>query len=80
MSSLNISCTVRFTISFASKFEIEWGETYTEGLEEGTWEGYIHVKVMTTDAPKLHINMVVVVFVYQLKVFNARFIHSTIEI
>lgn len=79
----DIGCTVRFKIyfiSFAGKFEIEWGETYAKGLEEGTWEGHIHVKVMSTDTTKLHVNVVVVVLVYQLKVFNAGFIHSAIEI
>ena len=35
---------------------------------------------MTTNAPKLHVNVVVVVFVYQLKVFDARFIHSAIKV
>ena len=66
--------------SLASEFEIERSETSTEGLEERAWERHVHVKVVPTDTPKLHVNVIVVVLVYQLKVFHARFVHSAIEI
>ena len=67
-------------ISFACKLEIEGCESNTKGLEEGTRERDIHIKVVPSYATKLHINVIVIVFVYQLKVFDTRFIYSAIEI
>ena len=68
------------TCSFACKLEIKGSESNTEGLEEGARERDIHVKVVSSYATKLHINVVVIVFVYQLKVLDTRFIYSAIEI
>ena len=66
--------------SFACKLEIEGSESDTEGLEERARERDIHVKVVPSYATKLHINVIVIVFVYQLKVFDTRFIYSAIEV
>ena len=66
--------------SFACKLEIKGSESNTEGLEEGARERDIHVKVVPSYATKLHINVIVIVFVYQLKVLDTRFIYSAIEI
>ena len=68
------------TCSFACKLEIKGSESNTEGLEEGARERDIHVKVVSSYATKLHINVIVIVFVYQLKVLDTRFIYSAIEI
>ena len=66
--------------SFACKLEIKGSESNAEGLEEGARERDIHVKVVPSYATKLHINVIVIVFVYQLKVLDTRFIYSAIEV
>ena len=35
---------------------------------------------MSANAPKLHVNVIVIVFVYQLKVLHTRLINSPIEV
>jgi len=67
-------------LSLARKFKIEGGEPNRERLENWAGERDIHVEVVFADAPELHINVVIVVFVYQLKVFYGRFVYPSVEI
>lgn len=67
-------------LSLARKFEIERGESYREGLENGTGKRDIHVEVVFADAAKLHIYVVIVVFVYQLKVLYGGLIYAPVKV
>ena len=56
--------------SFAGELEVEGSEADAKGLEHGAGVGHVHVEVLRADSPELHINVVVVVLVYQLKVLH----------
>jgi len=49
-------------------------------LEEGAGVGHVHVKVLLANAPKLQVNVIVVVLVDKLKVLHARLVHASVEI
>jgi len=49
-------------------------------LEEAARECDIHVEGVLSHAPKLHVDMVVVVFVYQLEVLDGGFVNAAVEI
>lgn len=66
--------------SLASEFEIERGEPNGEGLEQGAGVGRVHVEVLLAYAPELHVDVVVVVLVYQLKVLHRCLVHASIEV
>jgi hypothetical protein len=66
--------------SFAGEFEVEGAECDSEGLEEGHGEGDVEVELVLAHAPELHVDLVVVVLVYQLEVFNRSLINTTVEI
>ena len=66
--------------SLARKFEIERGESYRESLEYWTGKRDIHVEVVFADAAELHIYVVIVVLVYQLKVLYGRLVYAPVEV
>ena len=66
--------------SLAGKFKIEGGEANGKGLEERAGESYIHVEGILAHSTELHVDVIVVVLVYQLEVFHRRFVHSPVEI
>ena len=66
--------------SLTSKLEIEGGQAYAEGLEKWGWVGYVHVEVLGANTAKLHINVVVIVLVDQLKVLDRGLVHAPVEI
>ena len=66
--------------SLASKFKVEGGEADSERLEQRAGVRHVHIKVLLPHAPKLQVDVVVVVLVYQLKVLDARLVHTSIEI
>ena len=49
-------------------------------MEEGARVGHVHVKVLLPHAPKLQVNVIVVVLVDQLKVLHARLVDASVEI
>ena len=67
-------------VSLACKLEIEGGQTYAKRLEDRCWVRYVHIEILLAHTPKLHVNVIVVVLVYQLKVLYARLVHTSIEI
>lgn len=69
-----------FIHSLACKFEIEWGESYREGLKQAARERHVHIERVLANSPKLHVDVIVVVFVYQLEVLNGGLVHTAIEI
>lgn len=69
-----------FPFSLAGKFEIEWGQADREGLEQADREWNVHIKIVFAYAPKLHVDVVVVVLVYQLEVLDARLVYAPVEI
>ena len=66
--------------SFTSKLKVERTKGYPEGLED--WEGKsdIHVEVLFTYASELHVNPIIVEFVYQLEVLHGSLVHATVEV
>ena len=70
----------RLSSSLARKFEIEGGESDRESLENWTGKRDVHVEVVFADAAELHINVVIVVFVYQLKVFDGCLVYASVEV
>ena len=66
--------------SFACEFEIKGTESCTEGLEQGHGEGSIHVEVVLANSPKLHVNPIIIILVYQLEVLHRSLINPTVEI
>jgi len=50
--------------SLTSKLEIERSKPYCEGLEQRTRIRYIHIKILLSHATKLHVNVIIIVFVY----------------
>ena len=66
--------------SLTSKLEIEGGQAYAEGLEKWGGVRYVHVEVLGANTAKLHINVIVVVLVDQLKVLNRGLVHAAVEI
>ena len=67
-------------MSLASELEVEGGEADAEGLEERGRVRHVHVEVLLAHAPELHIYVIVVVLVYQLKVLDGGLIHAPIEV
>ena len=49
-------------------------------MEEGAGVSHVHVKVLLAHTSKLQVDVVVVVLVYQLKVFYARLVDSPVEV
>ena len=66
--------------SFAGELEVEGSEADAEGLEHRAGVGHVHVEVLRTHSPKLHVDVVVVVLVYQLKVLDRCLVYSSVEI
>jgi hypothetical protein len=67
-------------ISLAGKFEIKGCESNRECLKEGAGKRHIHIEGVFAHSAKLHIDVIVVVLVYQLEVLHAGLIHSPIKI
>lgn len=74
------NCYLSEANSFTGKFEIKTTERNTICLENATWKSAIDIELIFSDTSKLHINFIVIIFIYQLKVLHTRFIYSTIEI
>ena len=66
--------------SLTRELEVERSQAYRKCLEDRARVCYIHVKVLLSDAAKLHVNVVVVVFINQLEIFNRRFINAPIKV
>ena len=66
--------------SLTGKFEVEGGQADGEGLKDGAWEGDVHVEVVLAHASELHVNVVVVVLVYQLKILHACLVDPPVEV
>ena len=66
--------------SLTRKLEVERSQAYRKCLEHRARVCYIHVEVLLPDTAKLHVNMVVVVLINQLEIFNRRFINAPIEV
>jgi len=73
-------CYFELSYSFAGKFKIKTTQCNTKCLENATWKSAIYIELVFTDTSKLHINFIVIIFIYQLKVFNTCFIYPSIEI
>lgn len=66
--------------SFASKFEIKGGKADSEGLKERHGIGHVHVEVLGADAPKLHIDVIVIVLVNQLEILHTRLVDPPVKV
>ena len=66
--------------SLTRKLEVERSQAYRKRLEHRARVCHIHVEVLLPDTAKLHVNMVVVVLINQLEIFNRRFINAPIEV
>jgi hypothetical protein len=66
--------------SLAGKFEIKGCESDCECLKEGAGKRHIHIEGIFAHSAELHIDVIVVVLVYQLEILDTGFVHSPVEI
>lgn len=68
------------TASLARKLEVKRRQSDCERLEKRARESYVHVEHLFAHAAKLHVDVVVVVLVNQLEVFNGRLVDAAVEV
>lgn len=66
--------------SFACEFEIKGRQPNCKGLEQRGWESHVHIETMRANTSKLHVNVVIIILVYKLEVFDWCFVHASIKI
>ena len=66
--------------SLARKFEIKRSQAYRECLEDWAGVRYVHVEVLLSNAAKLHVDVVVVVFVNELEILNWCLVNAPIKV
>lgn len=66
--------------SLAGELEVETCESDAKRLEQRARVRYVHVKVLGAYPTKLHVNVIVVVLVYQLKILDRCLVNPPIEI
>jgi len=67
-------------VSLAGELEVETCESDAKRLEQRARVRYVHVKVLGADPTKLHVNVIVVVLVYELKILDGCLVNPSIEI
>lgn len=66
--------------SLARKFEIKRSQAYRECLEDRAGVRYVHVEVLLSNAAKLHVDVIVVVFINELEILNWCFVNAPIKV
>lgn len=75
-----IAFIIHFGLSLAGELKVETCESNAKRLEQRARVRYVHVKVLGSHPTKLHVDVIVVVLVDELKILDGCLVYPSIEI